>query len=234
MNLVSLRVFAERIADGVIGFRYEKVSLYINFYNDMQRFEMKTIFRRVSLLVCGAVLCTACGDKDDGAVTPSISIQTKSVALPETKDAQQTVDFKASVDWTVTVNGDGAAAWCAVSPKQGAAGNASVVIATTAANETYDNRTAEVVISAGTASEKITVTQKKKGALILTDNRYEVQGKGETIEVKLQSNVTYRVVIPETDREWVTRVASKGLSSDVLRFAVKAHAGGKKIGRAHV
>ena len=162
---------------------------------------MKMIFRRVSLLVCGAVLCTACGDKDDGAVTPSISIQTKSVALP---DSQQTVDFKASVDWTVTVNGDGAAAWCAVSPKQGAAGNASVVIATTAANETYDNRTAEVVISAGTASEKITVTQKKKGALILTDNRYEVQGKGETIEVKLQSNVTYRVVIPETDREWVT------------------------------
>ncbi len=186
---------------------------------------MKTIFRRVSLLVCGAVLCTACGDKDDGAVTPSISIQTKSVALPETKDSQQTVDFKASVDWTVTVNGDGAAAWCAVSPKQGAAGNASVVIATTAANETYDNRTAEVVISAGTASEKITVTQKKKGALILTDNRYEVQGEGETIEVKLQSNVTYRVVIPEKDREWVTRVASKGLSSDVLRFAVKAHAG---------
>ena len=185
---------------------------------------MKTMVNKIWFLACGAVLCMACGDKDDGAVAPSVSVQTKSVALPETKDAQQTVDFTATVDWTAAVTGEGAA-WCAVSPKQGVAGKSSVVITTTEANETYDNRTAEVVISAGTASEKITVTQKKKGALILTDNRFEVPGEGERIEVSLQSNVAYRVVIPEEDRTWVTRVTTKGLSSDVLRFDVKAHTG---------
>ena len=187
---------------------------------------MKMMFKKILTWVCCTMLCVACSDKDDGAIDPSISIQKKSVSLAQDSGAQETVTFTATADWTVAVKDAETSAWCSVSPKQGTAGEASIVIAANSANETYDNRTAEVVISVGTAvSETITVTQKKKDALILSDNYYEASSEGEVIEVELRSNVSYGVVIPEKDRSWISQTSSKGLTDDVLRFEVKANNG---------
>ena len=85
--------------------------------------------------------------------------------------------------------------------------------------ELYDDFSAEVVITAGTASETVTVTRGQKDALILTQDFYTVPSAGETIDVELQQNIDYEVQIPDTV-QWITRVGSKGLSTDVLHLKV--------------
>lgn len=79
-----------------------------------------------------------------------------------------------------------------------------------AQNSTYDNREASITIKQtdGTLAETVKIKQAQTDGLIVGKKDYEVGRDGETIEIQLQTNVEYDVIIPEDAKEWVTRVES--------------------------
>ena len=92
-------------------------------------------------------------------------------------------------------------------------------------NESYDNRSADIVFYDLNSDLKDTlkVVQAQKGAIVISQNRYEVKAEGETIEVKLSANVDFEISMPEVD--WIKQVESRGLTDHMLYFNILANKG---------
>lgn len=90
-------------------------------------------------------------------IVPEIKLETSSVDFTE-EGGSSTINFTSADSWTAEVTNNSGDAWCSVSPTSGSAGNVKIVI-TAVANDTTDDRTANVFIKSGTISKKISVTQ---------------------------------------------------------------------------
>ena len=88
------------------------------------------------------------------------------------------------------------------------------------ANETYDSRSAEIVFydKNSSVTDTLKISQAQKDAIVISQKNYEVDAEGETIEVKLSTNVEFEVVMPEAD--WVSQVTSRALTEHTLYFNV--------------
>lgn len=77
-------------------------------------------------------------------------------------------------------------------------------------NGTYDNREASITIKQvdGPLAETVKIKQAQTDGLIVGKKEYEVGRDGETIEIRLQTNIEYDAIIPEDAKDWVTRVES--------------------------
>ena len=89
------------------------------------------------------------------------------------------------------------------------------------ANETYDCRSAEIVFydQNSDVTDTLKVIQAQKDAIVISQKNYEVDAEGETIEVKLCTNVEFDVQIP-TDATWITQTTSRALSEKSLFFNI--------------
>ena len=87
-------------------------------------------------------------------------------------------------------------------------------------NEDYDSRSAEIVFydKNSNATDTLKVIQAQKDAIVISQKNYEVKAEGETIEVKLSTNVEYEVTMPEAD--WISQVSSRALTEHTLYFKV--------------
>ena len=94
------------------------------------------------------------------------------------------------------------------------------------ANEEYDNRSASIVFYDKNSDLKDTlkVVQTQKDAIIISEKNINVEDYGGTIEVKLNANVDFEVVIP-SDIIWITKVDSRALTekSFYLKIAYNAN-----------
>ena len=97
-----------------------------------------------------------------------------------------------------------------------------------AANEGYDNRSAEIVFYDKNSDLKDTlkVVQAQKDAIILSEKEIVVGCEGETIEVKLSANVDFEVEMLEVD--WINQVSSRALKEHILYFKVSENTGDKE------
>ena len=88
------------------------------------------------------------------------------------------------------------------------------------ANETYDSRSAEIIFYDKNSDLKDTlkIVQVQKDAIIVSKKEYEVINEGETIEVRLSTNVNFEVTMPDVD--WVTQINSRALTENILYFKV--------------
>ena len=93
------------------------------------------------------------------------------------------------------------------------------------ANETYDNRSAEIIFYDKNSSLKDTlkVIQAQKDAIVISQKEYNVKAEGETIEVKLSANVDFEVTMPKVD--WITQVTSRSLTEHTFYFEVAENKG---------
>ncbi len=123
-----------------------------------------------------------------------------------------TVSFSSSADWSVSSS----EAWCKVSPDKGTAGSAKVTVSV-AGNEGADDRTASVKIKAGKAEQTVTVTQKQKNALTVTQARFDVKAEGGEIEIEVKANVDFEY---EVGASWISYVSTKALKTSTLVFAI--------------
>lgn len=87
-----------------------------------------------------------------------------------------------------------------------------------AANSTYESRTGEIRFTnkANNLSEKVTVTQVQKNALVVAQNSYSVSNKGGSIEISVGHNVDFDIKIADS---WVTQ-STKAYVTDKLVFNV--------------
>ena len=130
------------------------------------------------------------------------------------------ITFTSSAAWTAEVINTRADAWCSVNPTSGAAGDAKITITTTA-NDTPDDRSASIVIKAGTTSKTITVSQKQKDALTVTASKFEVGAEGGEVSIEVKANIDFEYAIEESAKDWVEYKTTRALKSSNLVFDIK-------------
>jgi hypothetical protein len=91
-------------------------------------------------------------------------------------------------------------------------------------NQTYDSRSAKVIFKDknSTLSDTLTVTQAQKDGLILTAKNVDISSLGGIVDVELQSNILYDIIMPP-GISWITTPATKGLSLYHHQFYVSAN-----------
>ena len=81
-----------------------------------------------------------------------------------------------------------------------------------AQNESYDNRSAEIVFydKKSTLKDTLKVIQAQKDAIIISQKEFVVEEKGGILEIKLNTNVELEVQIP-SNIDWITNSDSRAL-----------------------
>ena len=105
--------------------------------------------------------CTKGGDDiiESNDNDKGITLNTNKVSFVA-NGGSRSVTFATTEAWTAEVKDSDENTWCVVAPTSGAAGTAEITL-TVEVNETTDDRSAIVVIKAGSESESIAVTQAK-------------------------------------------------------------------------
>ena len=176
--------------------------------------------KKIALMLAIAVAALAC--KPEEQITPEVTVNSDATALViEQEGGEVLIDFDANVEWTAAFKG--AADWCTLSPAAGAAGpNKVKVIAVE--NETNDNRTVTVVITAQTAVKEVVVTQLQKDALVISGEKtFSVPAEGGEVKFSVNHNLAIDVT---TDADWLSQ--TKAMETSEITFAVAANTGAER------
>ena len=146
----------------------------------------------------------------------AIAITSESSITLTSDGGSATVSFTANGSWTAAL--DSEASWLSVSPASGSM-DGSVTL-TAQPNTNPDERSATVCFTCGTASASVTLTQKQKDAIVQTPSMTHFDAAGGSLSVELISNVDVQVSIAD---EWVRRVDTKSLKTEVIQFFVDAN-----------
>ena len=73
-------------------------------------------------------------------------------------------------------------------------------------NEEYDSRSAEIIFYDKNSDLKdtLTIIQAQKNAIIISRKNYDINADEEYLEVKLSTNVDFKVTMPKVD--WINQI----------------------------
>ena len=93
-------------------------------------------------------------------------------------------------------------------------------------NEDYDSRSAEIVFydKNSNVTDTLKVIQAQKDAIVISQKNYEVKAEGETIEVKLSTNVDIEMQKPSS-ATWITQTTSRALNEKSIYLKVYENTG---------
>ncbi|MBR6881996.1 MAG: hypothetical protein IKN06_03385 [Bacteroidales bacterium] len=179
---------------------------------------------RSFLLLLTLALAVACQGKEQPAdnstpetqKTPAsiTSLIPSSLSFSE-EGGTQAVSFTSALSWTVSSDAD----WVTVSPASGAAGKVEIQVSA-AANGNYDGRTATLTVKSEAVSATLSVSQKQKGALILSATSFSVPAEGETLSVVVKANSG---VTATSSADWIQVVSTRALEESEFRLTVAAN-----------
>ncbi len=94
-------------------------------------------------------------------------------------------------------------------------------------NDTYDNRSAQIVFSDedGCNSQTITVTQVQRDAIMIAKNQYDFEAAGGEFTADIVSNIDFDVT---TDVDWITPekvTGTRALTTSYYRFTIGKYTG---------
>ena len=185
--------------------------------------------KRFLLYLLAVATIVACSKSDDvgggnnnNNETPKQPEITLSTAAADfsTDGGTNVITFTSSEAWTAQVVNSRADDWCSIEPTSGPAGSAKITVTTTE-NDTPDDRTASIIIKAGTASKTINVSQKQKDALTVTSSKFEVSAEGGEVSIEVKANIDFEYTIEESATDWVEYKATRALKTSNLVFEVK-------------
>lgn len=169
-------------------------------------------------------LFLSCGGKDDpvqnqnpqqgNETTPTVTITTPNQTI-SSDGGTISIVFKANGAWTASSSVD----WLVFNQTSGSSGNASIT-ATVRENSSYDQRDGIVIISSGTVSKSITVTQKQKDALLLTSNTILLDEQGGTPKIEVKSNIDYSCKVDDGANSWISILSTKGLTTTNITLSI--------------
>ena len=91
-------------------------------------------------------------------------------------------------------------------------------------DDIYEDQNANLTITAGDKTELVSITQKKKNALILSKDKYAVPLEGGNISIEVKSNIAYKIIIPDDFSSWIEEVAAssktRALQSRIHTFKI--------------
>ena len=90
------------------------------------------------------------------------------------------------------------------------------------ANDGYEKRSGSILVRSGELQEAVRIYQegKEKEVLLLSEDMVEVGALGGTVDVQLQSSVSY-ICKPVTEYTWVSEITLRAVSTHTLHFAVQ-------------
>lgn len=182
------------------------------------------------LLLLSMTFVAACSDGGEDIEepapkpTPSQPTITLDISSSDftTDGGSNTISFTTSEPWTAEVLNSRADAWCSVSPTSGKAGDAEITVTTTP-NDTPDNRSASIILKAGSTQKTITVSQKQKDALTVTSDKFEVSAEGGEVTIEVKANIDFEYTISEKAKAWIASADSRALKTTTLVFDVSAN-----------
>ena len=173
---------------------------------------MKKVFFIATLAL--AALAFSCKKE---VVPDAVTLTSPAAETVAVEGGVVTISFTSNVAWEAKSSQQ----WVTLSPAKGDAGEKLTIKASVLKNETTDSRTAEVTITGGTASAKVTITQTQKDAMEVKTAEFVVPYSGGVVEVPVSANVAYEVVIPEAiDWIQVTTPNGKGMTDSKVYLAV--------------
>ena len=122
--------------------------------------------------------------KGNGGEQTTLTISPNELTF-KSEGEEKTFSITSNSDWIIT----NPSTWCKINPTQGN-GN-STITAIADPSEEYDDRNFNLTIKAGETTKVMTVTQKKKDAIILTKEKYDIPTEGDNITVEVKSNISY-------------------------------------------
>ena len=148
-----------------------------------------------------AIAVIACTPEE--TVVPEIEVTSTETTLPLAGTEEFKVEFNASVAWTASIKET--QEWCSVVPDKGAAGDAYVTVIALE-NESEEERTVTLVLTAGTAVKEVVLTQEAVYVPRLSVSPADgavipLAGGSATLEVT--ANLEYQVVVDEA-ATWLT------------------------------
>ena len=177
------------------------------------------------LLLLPLALVWACKEKPEPEPVPGTTTTGKielkseeSVVLSDEGDIKQ-IAFSATLDWTASSS----ESWLTVTPGSGKAGDVTVTVSA-GVNESYDPRTANVTLTSDKATKVIKVTQKQKGALLLTESTIPVEAEGKVITITAKANSNVTAAIGQEAQSWIADVTTKGLIDYIFQFEIAPNA----------
>ena len=157
------------------------------------------------------------GNKVENITIPSTVDTTPTVT--EGKDTVK-VQFTAVASWTASIINTKADNWCTVYPTSGPAGNVEIEIKVQE-NTTPDERSATINIVSGETTKSITVTQKQKDALTITESSMEVPAEGGEVSIEVKANVSFKHSVDADAASWIKYINTKALKTSNMIFDIK-------------
>lgn len=170
------------------------------------------------LTIFGVLFFVACSENihDNQAF---IELSSDNIHCPNTPTIQ-VVELNTNQSWEIVIEyNDEQKGWITLSKNGAEEGKYSISV-TVAENDTYEERTAKLIFRAGDASATVNVTQKRKNAILLSQDTYNIDETGGIIDVELKSSVDLSVLIPDSYTSWITPVALRGLNDYKYRFQI--------------
>lgn len=155
---------------------------------------------------------------------PEITVdasKTASIELPETETVVSSaagsfdVEVNANVDYEVIMPD---VDWL----HQETSSKASCETFSVDENTEYDSRSAEIVFKSKVHDQQRTfiVTQLQKDAIVLAKDTYDIDIKGGTLAIDLQTNVDFEVSIASDAQSWISHVSTRALENKVLTLSI--------------
>lgn len=206
-------------------------------------------FLSLFILVTASMIFTACGNDDlvekkrgddekEVTITPLGDSQeyfNKGITFVSEIDSKD-VEFACTADWKVTIaNIVGGEHWCTISPQSGKAGDNNIFTVITSENVGYDDRSVVLELEAGNLKKNIVITQKQKDAILLTNDKFEVDKKGGKIDVEVKANIDYIFEIDELAKNWIKQsTKTRALNTHILSFDIsKSEEAEKREGKIY-
>ena len=167
-----------------------------------------------------------CGDKTAKLVVTQKQQDALTVTSSKVEvDAQGgpiNVEVKANIPFEYVI-ADKDKGW--ITPVETKAMQTTILTFNVAQNESLQKREGTITIKSGELSETVTVYQAgAQPTIVITQNTYEVSGKGETIKVEINSNVEFSVSIPAVYSAWIQEDAEpRALSTHTKYFTISAN-----------
>ncbi len=116
----------------------------------------------------------------------------------ESAGGEKMFTITSNAEWTITNESD----WCTTDVSSGT-GNRTVTVTTQTYENALGDRNMNLTVKSGDKTAVLTVTQKHGNAIVPDKAKFEVPQSGGDLAIKVRSNVTYEVTIPETCSSWI-------------------------------
>ena len=123
-----------------------------------------------------------------------------------------TIEVKSNINYEVTSEVD----WIKYEASSTKALSATTFTLKVDKNETYDQRVGTVKVKGGGLEGIITITQAENLGLFVSPTEVQISKDAQEVEVEVQANVEYDIIVPEEAKGMITTIKSEGGETKAL------------------